>query len=46
MTYPFPTDKTEEDLVTVYGVAAGGHEYDTQIGGSNFVGSIDARIIE
>ena len=46
VTYPFPTDKTEEDLVTVYGEAMGGYEYETQIGGSNYVGWIEARIIE
>jgi hypothetical protein len=46
VTYPFGTDKTEDDLVTVYGEVMGGYEYDTQIGGSNYVGWIEARIIE
>jgi hypothetical protein len=46
VSYSFPTDKTEEDLVTVYGVAQGGYEYETQIGGSNYVGWIEAKIIE
>ena len=46
VTYGFSTEKTEDDIVTVYGTVAGGYEYDTQIGGTNFVGSVEARIIE
>jgi hypothetical protein len=46
VTYDFRTDKTEDDLVTVYGTVVGGFEYDTQIGGSNYVGHISARVIE
>lgn len=46
VTYGFPTDKTEQDLVTVYGEAMGRYEYETQIGGSNYVGWIEGRIIE
>lgn len=46
VTYPFGTDATEEDVVTVYGVVRGGYEYDTQIGGTNYVGHIAASIIE
>jgi hypothetical protein len=46
VSYDFSTDKQEEDLVTVYGIVKGGKEYDTQIGGSNYVAHIKARIIE
>jgi hypothetical protein len=46
VSYDFATDKTEDDIVTVYGEVQGGYEYDTQIGGSNYVGHIRARIIE
>lgn len=46
VTYDFPTDKTQEDFVTVYGEVQGGHQYDTNIGGSNYVGHIKARIVE
>ena len=41
-----PTSKAEEDLVTVYGTVTGGLDYDTAVGGSNFVASIEADIIE
>ena len=46
VTYDESTDKTEDDFVTVYGIVEGGYEYDTSIGGSNFVASVDAEIIE
>jgi hypothetical protein len=46
VTYGFSTEKTEEDIVTVYGTVAGGYGYDTQSGGTNFVGSVEAKIIE
>jgi hypothetical protein len=46
VTYEGSTDKTEEDLVTVYGTVTGGYEYETQIGGANYVGSIEAEILE
>lgn len=46
VSYDFSTKFTEDSLVTVYGVVEGGYEYDTQIGGSNYVGHIRAEIIE
>jgi hypothetical protein len=46
VTYTGSTDKTEDDLVTVYGTVLGGLEYDTQIGGSNFVASVKGEVIE
>ena len=46
VAYDFPTDKTEEDLVTIYGTVIGGMEYDTAAGGSNYVASIEGEIIE
>lgn len=44
--YGFDTDKAEDSMVTVYGTVVGGKEYETTIGGSNFVGELKARIIE
>lgn len=46
VSYDFSTRFTEESLVSVLGVVQGGYEYDTQIGGSNYVGHIRAEIIE
>jgi hypothetical protein len=46
VSYDGETDKTEDDLVTVYGTVEGGLEYETQMGGSNYVGSIEGGIIE
>lgn len=46
VSYAFPTDKTEEDVVTVYGTVRGGYEYDTAAGGSAYVGHLRARIID
>lgn len=39
-------DAVEEDVITVYGTVAGGEEYETQIGGSNFVPKVKAKYIE
>jgi hypothetical protein len=44
--YDFSTNTTEDDVVTVYGTVNGGLEYDTAMGGTNYVGSIAAEIIE
>lgn len=46
VTYDFSIPQAEEDLVTVYGTVQGGYDYETQAGGSNFVGHVEARIIE
>lgn len=46
IAYEGSNDKTEDDFVTVYGTVAGGLEYDTAIGGTNFVASVEADIIE
>lgn len=44
--YAGSTSKTKDDFVTVYGTVVGGYEYDTAIGGSNFVASVKAEILE
>jgi hypothetical protein len=46
VSYGFSTNKTTDDLVTVYGTVQGSFDYSTKIGGSNTVGHIKARIIE
>jgi hypothetical protein len=46
ISYRGTNDKTEDDFVTVYGTVVGGLEYETAIGGSNFVASIEAEIVE
>jgi hypothetical protein len=46
VTYRGSNDKTEDDVVTVYGTVIGGLEYETRIGGTNFVASIAGEIIE
>jgi hypothetical protein len=46
VTYDGETRFTEDDLLTVYGTVNGGLDYDTAIGGSNFVASIDGEILE
>jgi hypothetical protein len=46
VVYGFDTDKTEDDLTTIYGIVEGGYEYDTQAGGTNYVASVKAQIIE
>lgn len=44
--YDQSTNKTEDDLVVVYGRVEGGLDYDTAIGGSNYVASVEGEIIE
>lgn len=46
VAYDSETSKGEDDLVTVYGTVIGGLDYDTAAGGSNYVASIEADIIE
>lgn len=36
----------EEDIITVYGTVTGGEEYETRIGGSNFVPKVKAKYVE
>lgn len=39
-------ESAEEDIITVYGTVSGAEEYETQIGGSNFVPKIKAKYID
>jgi hypothetical protein len=39
-------ESAEEDIVTVYGTVTGAEEYETQIGGSNFVPKVKAKYID
>ena len=39
-------ESAEEDIITVYGTVAGAEEYETAIGGSNYVPRIKAKYID
>jgi len=46
VNYDESTSAAEEDVVKIYGTVTGGIDYDTQIGGSNYVPEIQATTIE
>jgi hypothetical protein len=41
-----PVDAAEEDIVTVYGKLTGSEEYETRIGGTNYVPRMNAKYVD